>query len=47
MKSEDEVRQEIVRIIEYRGKWPCSQSVCRECDLMIQMLKWVLGEDES
>jgi hypothetical protein len=45
MKSENEIRNEIERINQYRKKWPCVAEVKRECDLMVEMLKWVLGED--
>lgn len=46
MKTEEEIRTEIERIKDYREKWPCFADVQRECDLMIQMLQWVLEEDE-
>ncbi len=45
MKDESTIRKEIQRIEEYKTKWPCVQEIRRECDIMIQMLKWVL-EDE-
>ncbi len=45
MKSEEEIREEIQRIEAYIKKWPCSKSVVRESELMIDMLKWVLEED--
>ncbi len=45
MKTEAQVKAEIQRIRVYREKWPCFADVQRECDLMIQMLQWVLGED--
>ena len=45
MKTEAEIRDEIQRILTYREKWPCFADVQRECDLMIQMLQWVLEED--
>ncbi|MFO8084845.1 MAG: hypothetical protein R6U27_11065 [Desulfobacterales bacterium] len=47
MKSEAEIREEIKRIENYAKKWPCSQVVVRESELMIDMLKWVLEEDSS
>jgi hypothetical protein len=42
MKTEAEIRDEIQRILAYREKWPCFADVQRECDLMMQMLQWVL-----
>jgi len=45
MRSEEEIREEIRRIEAYIKKWPCSQTVVRESQLMIDMLKWVLEED--
>jgi hypothetical protein len=45
MKTEKQVREEIQRIKAYRKKWPCSQDIQRECDLMIDLLQWVLEED--
>ncbi len=47
MKSEQEIREEIQRIEAYKNKWPCSQSIIRESELMIDMLKWVLEEDSA
>jgi hypothetical protein len=47
MRSEEEIRQEIRRIEDYAKKWPCSQIVIRESELMIDMLKWVLKEDSD
>jgi hypothetical protein len=47
MRSEDEIREEIQRIEAYIKKWPCSQSVVRESELMIDMLRWVLEEDSG
>lgn len=47
MRSEEEIRQEIQRIEDYAKKWPCSQVVIRESELMIDMLKWVLKEDSD
>ena len=47
MRSEEEIREEIKRIEAYMKKWPCSQSVLRESELMIDMLKWVLKEDSQ
>ncbi len=45
MKSEKEIREEIERIQAYGKKWPCSQAIGRECELMVEMLRWVLEED--
>jgi hypothetical protein len=45
MRSEDEIREEIQRIEAYIKKWPCSQTVIREGEWMMDMLKWVLEED--
>ena len=45
MKSEKEIQKEIERIREYGKKWPCSKTVVRECELMIEMLQWVLEEE--
>ena len=47
MRTEEEIKAEIKRIEAYRAKWPCSQTVVRECDLMIEMLRWVLEEKPS
>jgi len=47
MRSEDEIREEIQRIEAYIKKWPCSQSVVRESQMMIDMLRWVLEEDSG
>jgi hypothetical protein len=45
MKTREEIKAEIKRIEAYRAKWPCSATVSHECDLMIQMLRWVLEEE--
>lgn len=47
MRSEEEIRQEIRHIEEYAKKWPCSQVVIRETELMIDILKWVLKENSD
>lgn len=47
MRSEKEIREEIRRIEDYTKKWPCSQVVIRESQLMIDILQWVLEEDKG
>ena len=47
MKNREEIRQEIQRIEAYKTKWPCSPDIGRECELMIQILKWVLEENPN
>ena len=46
MRTQEEIREEIAAISEYRKKWPCSRDIMHECDIMIRMLKWVLKEEE-
>jgi hypothetical protein len=45
MRSEEEIREEIKLLEIQIKKWPCSQIIIREYQLMIDMLKWVLEED--
>lgn len=47
MRSEEEIRKEIERIANYKKKWPCAPDIRRECDMMIDLLKWVLESDEK
>lgn len=47
MRTEKEIKAEIRRIEEYKQKCGCSEIIGRECDLMIQMLTWVLESEPT
>ncbi len=47
MRTENEIKAEIRRIAEYKQKCGCSEIIQRECDLMIEMLKWVLESEQT